>query len=79
MPPDGCPAAGAVNSEPLNAARRKKDLNTPAAGLAGNEGLKHPVHRPALLAESYVESAAAALPLGRLFRRANQSFEPDPG
>ena len=26
----------------------KKDLNTPATGLAGNEGIEHPVHRPAL-------------------------------
>ena len=34
-----------------------------AAGLAGNEGLKHPVTPArALLAESYVKSAAAALP-----------------
>ena len=30
--PDGCPAAGGVSSEPLNGARRKRDLNTPTAG-----------------------------------------------
>ena len=48
MPTDGCPATGGISPGPLNGARRKKDLNTPAAGLAGNQGLKHPVHRPAL-------------------------------
>ena len=33
MPPDGCPAAGGISSEPLNGALRKRDLNTPTAGL----------------------------------------------
>ena len=56
----GAQQPGGISPQPLNAVRRKKDLNTPAAGLTGNEGLEHPVHRPALLAESYVKSAAAA-------------------
>lgn len=65
---------GGVTSEPLNGVRRKKDLNTPAAGLpngrrdwhsnpldrAGEEGIEYSNHRPALLAESYVKSTAAA-------------------
>ena len=65
---------GGVASEPLNGVRRKKELDTPAAGLpngkrdwhsnpldrTGEEGIEHSNHRPALLAESYVKSAAAA-------------------
>ncbi len=65
---------GGVTSWPLNGIRREKELGTPAAGLpngrrdwhsnpldrAGEEGIEHSNHRPALLAESYVKSAAAA-------------------
>ena len=79
------PASGRVPSSRrshLRTAERcpgKRDLNTPAAGLAGNQGLEHPVHRPALLAESYVESAAAALPLGRSFKESESILGAGPG
>ena len=41
---DGCPATGGISSEPLNGARREKDLNTPPPDWTGNEGLKHPAN-----------------------------------
>ena len=50
----------------------KDQRQTPTAGLdRGRRDSSTPPIRPALLAESYVKSAAAAFPLGRPFQRAN--------
>ena len=51
----------------LRAAERcpgKKDLNTPATGLAGNEGLKHPVTPARAACEGLEHPALAAFPRG---------------
>ena len=77
-PAGGCPATGGISSRPLNGARREKDLTLQPPDWTGEEGLEHSNHRPVLLAESYVRSAAAAFPLGDL-RESESSLRSDPG
>ena len=55
-------------------------MNTPTRRTGpGTRDLNTPSIRSALLAESYVKSAAAAFPLGRPFQRANQIRQVMPG
>ena len=51
---------------PPNGVQREKGLTLQPPDRTEEEGLEHSNHRPMLLAESYVKSAAAALPQGRL-------------
>ena len=68
------PAGEAFNSNSPDGARREKDLRqTPTAGRGPRtKDLRQtPSFRPVLLAESYVKSAAAAVPSWETFQRAN--------
>ena len=74
QPPDQCPAGEAINSNHRTGAQREKDLRqTPTAGRGPRtKDLRQtPSFRPVLLAESYVKSAAAAIPSWETFQRAN--------
>ena len=69
-----CPAGEAINSNHRTGARREKDLRqTPTAGRGPRtKDLRQTSSfRPVLLAESYVKSAAAAVPSWETFQRAN--------
>ena len=68
------PAGEAINSNHRTGARREKDLRqTPTAGRGPRtKDLRQtPSFRPVLLTESYVKSAAAAIPSWETFQRAN--------
>ena len=68
------PAGEAINSNHRTGARREKDLrHTPTAGRGPRtKDLRQTSSfRPVLLAESYVKSAAAAIPSWETFQRAN--------
>ena len=68
------PAGEAINSNHRTGAQREKDLRqTPTAGRGPRtKDLRQtPSFRPVLLAESYVKSAAAAVPSWETFQRAN--------